>query len=162
MKNGWIKLGGVLGVAYCLAGFVLVFLGWNGAASQDGEPAQIPYVISGGLAGLGLIVVGGSLIVAQSLRTDRVELRAAIDELREAVQATAVTTAPPARRGSGTAADGSGGGDDDLVVAGSDSYHRPECTLVQDQADVSTMTRAEARDAGRSACRVCRPDADAN
>ena len=75
MKNGWPKLGGLLGIAYCIAGFFLIFLGWNGAASHDREPAQIPYVISGGIAGLGLVVLGAALIVAHSLRTDRVELR---------------------------------------------------------------------------------------
>ena len=34
MNNGWPKLGGLLGIAYCVAGFFLIFLGWNGAASQ--------------------------------------------------------------------------------------------------------------------------------
>jgi hypothetical protein len=86
MKNGWPKLGGLLGIAYCVAGFFLIFLGWNGAASHDREPAQIPYVISGGIAGLGLVVLGSALIVAHSLRTDRVELRGSIDDLRAAVE----------------------------------------------------------------------------
>ncbi|MET0325858.1 MAG: hypothetical protein ABW219_11585 [Ilumatobacteraceae bacterium] len=85
MKNGWPKLGGLLGIAYCIAGFFLVFLGWNGAASNDVETAQIPYVISGGIAGLGLIVLGAALIVAHSLRADRVELKASIDDLRTQV-----------------------------------------------------------------------------
>jgi hypothetical protein len=49
-------------------------------------PAQIPYVISGGIAGLGLVALGSSLIVAHSLRTDRVELRGSIDDLRAAVE----------------------------------------------------------------------------
>ena len=53
MNKRWSKLGGLLGIAYCIAGFFLIFLGWNGAASNDREPAQIPYVISGGIAGLG-------------------------------------------------------------------------------------------------------------
>ena len=86
MKNGWPKLGGLLGIAYCIVGFFLIFLGWNGAASHDREPAQIPYVISGGIAGLGLVVLGSALIVAHSLRTDRVELRGSIDDLRAAVE----------------------------------------------------------------------------
>jgi hypothetical protein len=95
MKNGWPKLGGLLGIAYCIAGFFLIFLGWNGAASEDDEPAQIPYLVSGGLAGLALVVVGAALIVAHSLRTDRVELRGSIDDLRAAVE----------RMGEGTATD---------------------------------------------------------
>lgn len=85
MKNGWPKLGGLLGIAYCIAGFVLIFLGWNGAASNDSVSAQTPYVISGGIAGLGLVVLGAALIVAHSLRTDRVELRGSIEDLRAAV-----------------------------------------------------------------------------
>jgi len=86
MKNGWPKLGGVLGIVYCIAGFFLIFLGWNGAASNDREPAQTPYVISGGIAGLALVVVGAALIVAHSLRADRIELRGSIDDLRAAIE----------------------------------------------------------------------------
>ena len=152
MKNGWIKLGGVLGIVYCLAGFVLVFLGWNGAASNDRVEAQMPYLISGGIAGLGLIVVGAGLMVANSLRNDRVELRAAIDDLRDAVAASgAATGAAAASMPAGAVGTG-------LVVAGADSYHRPDCALVQGQADVATMTAADARDGGRTPCRVCDPD----
>jgi hypothetical protein len=86
MKNGWPKLGGLLGIGYCIAGFFFIFLGWNGAASYDRVPAQIPYVISGGIAGLGLVVLGAALIVAHSLRTDRIELRGSIDDLRAATE----------------------------------------------------------------------------
>jgi hypothetical protein len=97
MKIGWPKLGGLLGIAYCVVGFFLIFLGWNGAASNDDEPAQIPYVISGGIAELGLVVLGAALIVAHSLRTDRVELRASIDDLRAEVARLA--NAPAAAAG---------------------------------------------------------------
>jgi hypothetical protein len=92
MKNGWPKLGGLLGIGYCIAGFVFIFLGWNGAASHDREPAQIPYVISGGIAGLALVVLGAALIVAHSLRTDRIELRGSIDDLRAATERLANTS----------------------------------------------------------------------
>ena len=85
MTKRWSKLGGVLGIVYCVAGFFLIFLGWNGAASNDRVEAQIPYVVSGGLGGLGLVVLGAALIVAHSLRTDRVELRGAIEDLRDAI-----------------------------------------------------------------------------
>jgi len=54
-------LAGQLGIAYCLAGLFLVFLGWNGAATYDRVSAQLPYLISGGVAGLCLVVIGGSL-----------------------------------------------------------------------------------------------------
>jgi hypothetical protein len=85
MTKHWSKLGSVLGIVYCVAGFFLIFLGWNGAASNDNEPAQIPYIISGGIGGLGLVVLGSALIVVHSLRADRVELVGAIDDLRDAI-----------------------------------------------------------------------------
>ena len=157
MKSGFSKLGGVLGIVYCLGGFFLIFLGWNGAASNDAEAAQLPYVISGGLAGLGLIVVGAALIVANSMRTDRVALQAAIEDLRTGGSSS---SNPSADAPVAAAADAGGEGSGDMVVAGSDSYHRPPCSLVQGQADQATMTRADARQSGRSACRVCNPDDD--
>jgi hypothetical protein len=88
MSKLWSKLGGVLGIAYCIVGFFLIFLGWNGAASYDREPAQIPYLISGGLGGLALVVVGSALIVVHSLRADRVELQGAIEDLPAAMGST--------------------------------------------------------------------------
>ena len=53
------KLSGQLGVGLCLVGLLLVFLGWNGAASRDRVPAQFPYLLSGGIAGLSLVLLGG-------------------------------------------------------------------------------------------------------
>ncbi|MBA2281093.1 MAG: hypothetical protein H0W25_07640, partial [Acidimicrobiia bacterium] len=52
MKLNLSRLGGQLGVGLCVAGFLLVFLGWNGAASRNAVPAQFPYLLSGGIAGL--------------------------------------------------------------------------------------------------------------
>jgi hypothetical protein len=153
MKNQWVKLGGLLGIAYCIAGFVLIFLGWNGTASNDTETAQIPYIVSGGIAGLGLVVVGAALIVAHSLRTDRVELRGAIEDLRAAIE----RGAPAAREGSDVLPAASVAGDD-TVLAGAESYHRPACALVAGQAEAVAMPRADAVAAGLAPCRVCTPD----
>jgi hypothetical protein len=153
MRNQWVKLGGLLGIAYCIAGFVLIFLGWNGTASHDREAEQIPYVVSGGIAGLGLVVVGSALIVAHSLRTDRVELRGAIDDLRAAIE-RGETAAPPGAVAESEAA----GAETETVIAGAESYHRAGCTLVVGQAEAVAMTRSDAVAAGLTACRVCKPD----
>lgn len=155
MRNRWDMLGGRLGIAYCIAGFVLIFLGWNGAASYNRSFEQTPYLVSGGIAGLGLIVLGAALIVAQSLRHDRVELRGSIDDLRAAVQQLADGgggVGPVVRTGGGT------GGD--TVVASSASYHRPTCRLIQGQAGMTTMTAAEAAAGDLDPCRICDPDSD--
>lgn len=41
-----------------VAGFVALWVGWDRAAQQQIEVAQIPYVISGGLGGLALVFLG--------------------------------------------------------------------------------------------------------
>lgn len=87
MKNIWKDLGGKLGVGMCGIGLLVVFLGWNGAASQDRVPSQFPYLISGGVLGLCLVITGVGLIIVQNQRADRAELQATLQELRDALGA---------------------------------------------------------------------------
>lgn len=55
----WLLVPGSIAL---LAGFVLMFLGWWGASRTFRQIEQIPYLISGGLIGLGLVVVGTLLL----------------------------------------------------------------------------------------------------
>lgn len=82
----WSRLGGQLGVGLCALGFLLVFLGWNGAASVDRIPSQFPYLISGGIAGLCFVVLGVGMLVVQNQRADRAALQATLRELQEALE----------------------------------------------------------------------------
>lgn len=84
-RRVWARLGGQLGVGLCAVGFLLVFLGWNGAASSDRLPSQFPYLISGGVAGLCFVVLGVGMIVVQNQRTDRAALQASLRELQDAL-----------------------------------------------------------------------------
>ena len=156
MRNQWAKLGGVLGVVYCIAGFFLIFLGWNGTASHDRVEAQMPYVVSGGIAGLALVVLGAALIVAHSLRADRVELKAAIEELRRSIDAGVPAVAATAPAGNAVPSAAAVGGGE--VVAGTQTYHRPTCAVIADQPVATRMTAADAVAAGLEPCRVCHPE----
>ncbi|MBV8162274.1 MAG: hypothetical protein JO265_15250 [Acidimicrobiia bacterium] len=51
----------VAGGALVLVGIVLVIIGWVGTSRTVLVAGQIPYVVSGGLLGLGLIFLGGFL-----------------------------------------------------------------------------------------------------
>lgn len=82
----WSRMGGQLGVGLCAFGFLLVFLGWNGAASVDRVPSQFPYLISGGVAGLCFVVLGVGMLVVQNQRADRAALQATLRELQEALE----------------------------------------------------------------------------
>jgi hypothetical protein len=82
----WSRLGGQLGVGLCALGFLLVFLGWNGAASVDRIPSQFPYLISGGVAGLCFVILGVGMLVVQNQRADRAALQATLRELQDALE----------------------------------------------------------------------------
>jgi len=86
VKQIWNDLGSKLGTGLCGAGVLLVFLGWNGAASVDRVEAQFPYLISGGIAGLSLVVIGMGLIIVQNQRSDRAMLQQSLRELEAAIR----------------------------------------------------------------------------
>ena len=48
-------------------GLVLVLVGWFGASGTTEFSSQVPYLLSGGLLGLGLTVVGAALFLRYSL-----------------------------------------------------------------------------------------------
>src|SRR6266481_8902811 len=47
-----------------VVGFLFMFFGWYGAARTPRQIEQIPYLISGGFIGLGLVFVGGLLLAS--------------------------------------------------------------------------------------------------
>ena len=142
MKLRWNSLGGKLGLVFCVAGLGLIWAGWNGAATYNDIRKQFPYLISGGIAGLALVVIGVGLMVIQSQRADRVQLEANLVELRAILERV---TAAPTTNGSADSA---------LVVAGPNAYHRPDCKLVAGR-DLPAITREQAAAGGLESCRVC-------
>ena len=142
MKLRWNTVGGKLGLVFCVAGLALIWAGWNGAATYNDIRKQFPYLISGGIAGLALVVIGVGLMVIQSQRADRVQLEANLVELRLILE-----------RMTGVAAT-DGSADAGLVVAGPNAYHRSDCKLVAGR-DLRTMTPDQASAAGLEPCRVC-------
>ena len=144
-------LGGKLGVAVIAIGLVAIFLGWNGAASFNDIRQQFPYLISGGLAGLALVVVGAALLVVDGARSDRAALQASIEELRHAIEASAASAASAASSSASAAVVG-----DDLVVLGASSFHTRDCRMVQGR-DMPVGSREAAVADGKTACRICTP-----
>ena len=95
-----------------VAGFVFMFFGWYGASRTPREIEQVPYLISGGLIGLGLVFVGALLracafwmSMLQRFSEDADEradarLRELTDRLGADPRASRASTArSPARRG---------------------------------------------------------------
>jgi hypothetical protein len=146
MKVRLNTLGGKLGLLFCIAGLAVIWAGWNGAASYNDIRKQFPYLVSGGIGGLALVVIGAALLIVQSQRADRVQLETNLAELRNILERM---TGVPATNG----ADADPG---DLVVAGPGTYHRPTCKLVAGR-NLRKMTAAQAQAAGLEPCRTCAP-----
>ena len=141
------RLGGKLGIAVSLLGFLLIYLGWNGAGSFNDVRQQFPYLISGGIAGLAFVILGAALLVIEAARAERAELQTTLLELREALEGAslggpAVARSMPAG---------------DLVVAGASSYHRQTCRLVEERDDLELLAADDAVERGLNPCRICDP-----
>jgi hypothetical protein len=141
------RFGGKAGLALVAVGLVVIGVAYNSVASQTTLLGQVPYVVSGGLVGLALVIVGAAVLVVNSAREDRTMLEQKLDQLTDAVLALSGGVAPGS-----LPTDASG-----LVVAGTASYHVPGCRLVDGREETSLLTPQEAERQGLKACRVCQP-----
>ena len=117
-------------------GLVLILLGWLGAAHTPLVQEQIAYLISGGLLGLALVVLGGFLYFAhwqteliREIRTNTAEVTAAL----RAGPAPAPYAGALVTTDSGTLA------------------HRPDCPVVRGRADLRPAAD------GVAPCSICEP-----
>ena len=84
-----------VGIAVAVLGFGLIFFAWSKVAGiADNVALQMPYLVSGGLTGLGLVMVGVTIVNVAAKRRDAAlrqqqtelladalhELRAALDD----------------------------------------------------------------------------------
>ena len=66
-----VRLGRFLGLAFITAGFVIFYFAWDGAASINFAQGQIPYLLSGGFMGLGLVITEACLLFLSTIRSER-------------------------------------------------------------------------------------------
>lgn len=98
-ENTLFVIGGVMAPL----GLILIVLGWLGAANTPFLFEQVPYLISGGLFGLGLTVLGGLFYfahwvteLAKEQRDQTDALVQAITELRDTLAESADSAEPAA------------------------------------------------------------------
>lgn len=95
----------VMGGVLIPLGIVLILLGWSGVSHTTDAFEQTPYVVSGGLLGLALVVAGGFCYfgywqtqVVRAVRRDAADIRSIRDSLRHIEELLA---ANPALTGNG-------------------------------------------------------------
>jgi hypothetical protein len=93
--RGPAKFASYLAALIVLSGFALVGLAWYSVAGQSRLQNQFPYLLSGGLGGLGLIVTGMAVLLMQTLREESAREREQLNEVHVAI--LRVILAAPAR-----------------------------------------------------------------
>ena len=144
-----------LGWILIAAATVLMISGYLGVSRESLPAKQVPYLVSGGIGGILLAVLGAYFLATQELRNDsgrldRLEMM--VEELHSAllsrVDAPATNgsaqsaTLEPARRVN--------------VVQGGQLFHRADCALIVGK-DTTETTPAGAKRRGLRACPACAP-----
>lgn len=140
-------------------GLVLVILGWAGASHTPNLFEQIPYLISGGLLGLGLVFLGSFFYFAHWLtelvkehRTQSAAVVEAIGRLEEVIARSA--TASSLDGAGRTASSPAPAGEVPLVATARGTMaHRPECVVVAGKDGLRAVTA----DDGLARCKLCDP-----
>ena len=132
-------------------GVIFVILGWYGAAHTNIATEQVPYLISGGLLGLGLIIVAGVMAAGAAQERSNDEFR------REIARALAAIGSGLPDGGIRTDAF-STNGHTTYVVPGGRSYHVAGCPILEGKEGVKELEPAQAIASGYAACKLCGTD----
>lgn len=138
-------------------GIGLIILGWYGAAHTPYLFEQLPYLISGGLLGVGLAVVGaviyfGSWMARGSAEQQRrgEEIAGLLREVRDELRNNAPQSVPTTRR----AKVASNGKAPFVATAKGAMLHRPDCAAVVGREDLRAVS---VEGDGLAPCSLCDP-----
>ena len=144
----------VIGTLMVPVGIVIIMLGWWGAAHTPFVFEQIPYLISGGLLGVGLLTAGGLLYLgswyarlAEQQREEGDKLRDALKLVRQEIEYL------PASLGSGA---GATAVQTFVATKTGTMFHVPECSVVAGRTDLKNVSAED----GLSPCKICQPTAE--
>lgn len=136
-----------------LLGLFVILLGWYGAAHTPYLFEQVPYAISGGLFGLGLVIAGGLLYFGSWIARSSAKQQASNDQvialLQEVRDGLALRDEPPPRQVKG----GSNGRGRLVATATGSMLHRPDCSVVTGRSGLKTVTETS----GLQPCGLCDP-----
>ncbi|HWA67786.1 MAG TPA: hypothetical protein VG899_15600 [Mycobacteriales bacterium] len=148
-SDSWLL---ILGSALLPLGIGLILLGWYGSAQTSLDWEQTPYLISGGLLGLGLLGVGTAMFFSywmtrlvrsteETARQER-EHQLRVEQLLTDIAAGQRAAARPTGRG----------GDQLVVTPDGTMLHRADCVATRGLEVTKPKSYA-----GLALCGICRP-----
>jgi hypothetical protein len=145
-----------LGWILIALGALAIFLGWFGVSGQSLTAKQLPYLVSGGLTGVALIVVGAAFLATDNVRREVARL----DSLQRKVDDLyALLVLEPPQPATGT--DDKAAADVEptglVALPTGTTFHRPDCSLVAGKADAAPVDDAAIAARALTPCPVCDP-----
>jgi hypothetical protein len=138
-------------------GVALILLAWYGTAHTSRLYEQIPYVVSGGLLGLGLLFAGGFAYFAYWLtqlvndnKAQAARTVASLERIEELLRSGAVGAAGAVASPATSSAAAAG-----LVATASGGLvHRPDCPMVAGKAGLRAVDPGKTK---LRPCKICDP-----
>ena len=85
-----------IGIVLVACGWAAIGLGWWQAGRQDLETGQLPFVISGGFGGFGLLLMGAIAVLIDFVRLAEWNMRRTAEELHAKMEDVVDALAPRA------------------------------------------------------------------
>ena len=162
----WSAVRPVLGWVLVLFGAAALFAGWYGVSGEALTAKQLPYLVSGGLSGVALVVLAAAFLATEDFRRqiDRVNaLETKIDDLHRLfvaeLAAPTVATAEPTGTSAPAATSplASAGVAAIVALPGGTSYHLRDCSLVRGKSGMTPVDATAIEERSLRPCRVCDP-----
>ena len=81
----WLRPGSpgltYIGVGVAVVGFLLILLAWGQVAGETQVYLQVPYLVSAGLSGIGLVMVGLTIVNVSAKQRDAADRDRQMDQL---------------------------------------------------------------------------------
>jgi hypothetical protein len=144
-----------VGWGFIAVGALLVLLGYLGVSREAIVEKQVPFLVSGGIGGVLLCIVGAYFLGTEELRKDsgRLDrLEQMVEELHGALlerpdAPESITT--PSSNGHAVALEL-------VAVEGGETFHRVDCAMAAGK-DVVAVTPDDAANQGLRPCPLCEP-----
>jgi hypothetical protein len=140
---------------------LVILIGWIGVSGTPVVAKQIPYVVSGGIFGVFLAIFGAYFLGTEELRKDsgRLDkLERMVEELHQVLLSRDDAPAIAAANTTDAAdAPSSANGHSYVSLAGSDMYHRPDCSMVASKPNSAKLAPSTIRKRQLSPCPLCEP-----
>lgn len=163
LRNTWQIVAGAILLPF---GIAVIIIGWHGAAYGNVDQKQIPYLISGGVLGLAIVIVGCFFFWAhwlyriydQSDLHHQEAMREQREMMRALMEAVGGYSRPDNRRGDRSP---NGAARTFVATPSGSNFHTSGCPMVANRSsELRVISEQEAQ--SMKPCRVCEPLAHAN